>query len=79
MISGTVGEIHKMKNDISTGLSEPIQSSQSQNIESIKQEELMADALENVDNVIDELIDYKKKKREQDEVTSTAGKKIEIR
>lgn len=79
MISGTVGEIHKINNEISAGLSEPIKSSQSQNIEGIKQGELAFDALENVDNIIDEIIDYKKKKREQDEVTSTAGKKIEIR
>lgn len=60
-------------------MNRPIRVSQSHYIESNKdQNELALDALENVDSVLDEIIDLKKKKKEQDEITSTAGKKIQI-
>jgi len=79
LISGSIGEIHKINDDITTGLNRPIRVSQSHYIESNKdQNELALDALENVDSVLDEIIDLKKKKKEQDEITSTAGKKIQI-
>lgn len=79
LISGSAEEIHKIDEDVVAGLNEPIRTSQSQYIENTIQNELTTNALDNIENVLDEIIDLKKKKREQDEVTSTAGKKIEIR
>lgn len=79
LISGSAAEIHKIDEDVAAELNEPIRTSQSQYVENKSQNELTTKALDNIDNVLDEIIDMKKKKREQDEVTSTAGKKIEIR